>query len=110
LGYYSFDPIIAIMGFNPTARGIVDKYIDNAIKDIPEFMSVVRMKEVKERFLFNSEEDFVYGVVYGRIIFGLDHLFDLAFGRHMNKEESDELNLIIGNRMREVKNAIFKTG
>jgi hypothetical protein len=98
------------MALSETARGVLEKHIDNIIRDIPEMMSITRMKEVKDRFLFKSEEDFLYGLVYGRIIYGLDHLFLTLFGRRVNKDEMLEINVILGKRMREVRDAITSTG
>jgi hypothetical protein len=98
------------MTLDQLARGLLEKHIDEAIRDIPDTMSRFRAKEFKNIVQFKSEEDFLYGVVYGRIVFGYLILFKLLFNRDLNADESLEMQTVIVNRLREVKNAIFKTG
>ena len=58
------------MVLDKEARGELEKYIDYLIKNIPRLMSRFREEEVKNILQFKNEEDFLYGVVYGGIIFG----------------------------------------
>ena len=94
------------MVFDELARGAFEKHIDNVIKDIPILMSRFRQKEVKNILQFRDEEDFLYGVVYGRIIWGFNH--PRAIG--MIHEDISEMQSIIVKRLREVKDAIVSTG
>ena len=98
------------MVLDQQARGELEKYIDFFIKNIPKLMSRFRSKEVKNKLQFKNEEDFLYGSVYGGIIWGYGEKFYAMFHKPLTEEEVLEVQTIVVNRMREVKEAIFKTG
>lgn len=98
------------MVLDQEARGELEKHIDWFIKNIPQLMSRFREKEVKNILQFKNEEDFLYGAVYGGIIFGYVEEFYRVFGKHLTNEEMLDLQTIVVKRMREVKDAIIEAG
>jgi hypothetical protein len=94
------------MVFDELARGAFETHIDNVIKDIPLLMSRFRQKEIKNLLQLRNEEEFLYGVVYGRIIWGFNH--PTATG--ITNEDIFEMQRILLRRLREVKDAIVNTG
>ena len=73
-------------------------------------MSRFRTKELKNILQFRNEEDFSYGVAYGAIIFGYGEKFLATLHRNPTQAEQLEIQTVLANRMREVKNAIVKLG
>jgi|SRR5215216_4829364 hypothetical protein len=58
------------MVLDQMARGMLEKYIDRVIRGIPYLMSRFRKKDVKDILQYGNEEDFLYGTVYGAIVWG----------------------------------------
>jgi hypothetical protein len=98
------------MVLDQKARGELERYIDYLIKGVPQLMSRFREKEFKNILRFQNEEDFLYGAVYGGIIFGYTESFYTMFRRHLTDDEMLDFETIVVKRMREVKNAITNTG
>lgn len=98
------------MVLDAVLRALLEKQIDTVIHSIPRFMTSFRNKEAKEILHFKDEEDFTYGMAYGGIVFGFSQYAELILGRKPTDEEIFEVKGIIVKRMREVKDAIFKTG
>jgi|SRR5215216_1156771 hypothetical protein len=98
------------MVLDQMARGMLEKYIDRVIRGIPYLMSRFRKKDVKDILQYGNEEDFLYGTVYGAIVWGYTDQFQILFQRKPTQEEVFEMQTIIVKRMREVKDAIFKAG
>lgn len=91
-------------------RGVLEKQIDTVISTIPEFTRRFRNKEAKDVLQFKDAEDFTYGMAYGGIVFTFSQYAQLILGRKPTEEEISEVQSIIVERMREVKDAIFKAG
>jgi hypothetical protein len=98
------------MVLDVVVRGLLEKQIDIVIDTIPYFMSRFRKKELKDTLQFKDEEDFMYGMAYGGIVFGFSQIVKSLLGRKPTDEETLEVQTIIVKRMREVKDKIFKTG
>jgi|SRR5688572_10957289 hypothetical protein len=98
------------MSLDELARGMLEKYIDKVISGIPYLMPRYREKQFKDLLQFKNEDDFLQGSVYGGISWGYADQFYLLFKRTPTQEEILEIQTIIIKRMREVKDAMFKTG
>jgi hypothetical protein len=66
--------------------------------------------KVKDILQFKNDKDFLYGTVYGAITWGNMGQFRILFQRKTTEDEMLEIQTIVVKRMREVKDAIFKTG
>ncbi|HKG86731.1 MAG TPA: hypothetical protein VKA95_00285 [Nitrososphaeraceae archaeon] len=67
------------MVLDQMARGMLEKYIDRVIRGIPYLMSRFRKKDVKDILQYGNEEDFLYGTVYGAIVWGYTDQFQSVF-------------------------------
>ena len=94
------------MVFDELARGAFETHIDNVIKDIPILMSRFRQKEIRNLLQLRNEEEFLYGMVYGRIIWGFNH----PTATRLTHEDIFEMQKILVRRLRDVKDAIANTG
>ena len=89
-------------------RGSLENYIDHMIKvHVPLIVSRFRQKEVKDTLQYKNEEDFLYGAIYGAITYGF---MERYISNISTEDEALEIRDIIVRRMRDVKEAIFKTG
>jgi len=79
------------MVLDQMARGILEKYIDRVIRGIPYLMSRFRKKDVKDILQYGNEEDFLYGTVYGAIVWGYTDQFQILFQRKPTQEEVFEM-------------------
>jgi hypothetical protein len=91
-------------------RGILEKEIDNTIQAIPIFVKKYRDITMKARLQYRDEADFVLGFACGKIIFTYIHNFWIKNRRFPSKDEVEDMHLIIERRIREIKEAIFRTG
>jgi len=89
---------------------MVDKTIDKAIEQIPGWMEMYRKEEIKSYYQYENVEDFVFGMCYGYIQSGFSHAYFLEHQQLATPEQVHEFVTVFNNRMREVKEAIFKTG
>jgi hypothetical protein len=105
-GYKLRKKYFVYMVFDDLARGAFETHIDNVIKDIPQLISRFRQKEIKNILQFRNEDDFLYGVIYGRIIFGFVH----PTARSITHEDIFEMQKVLVRRLRDVKDAIVSTG
>ena len=99
------------MALSNEARSELERYIDWFVNTgIPQIMSRFKTKELKNTLQFQNEEDFSYGVAYGAIVFGYGEKFLASLHRNPTQAELLEIQTVLANRMREVKNAIVKLG
>jgi hypothetical protein len=94
------------MTLSKDARGELEQYIDWFISTaIPRLMSRFREKEFKDTLHFQNTEDFLYGMVYGGIIWGYAEKFGAIFHQSQTEEEMLEIQIIL-----QKKDAIMNTG
>lgn len=95
------------MGLDPPTRGAVEQTIDQAVKMVPDTAQIFRAPAMKSSFRISSEQDFVLGVTYGRIMMSITTFWNLTHKRTMNGEEVDEINSAILRRLPEIHKAIM---
>ena len=98
------------MGLSIRDRVIVDKIIDEAVTLVPGSMKMYRGENLKTYYQYDKVEDFVFGMCYGYIQSGFSHLYRLDNNELPTHEQISEFVTVFNNRMREVRDAIFKTG
>ncbi len=98
------------MGLSITDRGMVDKIIDEAVKAIPGWMETYRDEVNRKFYHIDNIEDFVFGICYGYILSAFSHLYSLEHKEDAPPEHIKEFVSVFNNRMKEIKEAIFKTG
>ncbi len=93
-------------------RGLVEREIDSAIDCIPEDMKMYRVPEIKAKFGFKDESDFLYGFMYARILFMTVCNVQNRIGREL-LEEGEEYVLIlstIDKRLSQIRESISRAG
>lgn len=100
------------MTLNTLERGFIEQTIDHNIAQIPWMLKLARTTEYKKLLQINNEDDYIYGMIHG-------HILEKYFTYHRmmypkitpeNIEKLQEVSKIIGNRSKEIKEALFKTG
>jgi len=92
-------------------RGMLEQIIDIEITSIENTIKVFRNPKVKSLMQIGSEEDYVLGLAMGHIMgkFEAAHVA-LHAPTPMSEEESEEAIKIMFKRIKEIKEAIFKSG
>jgi len=98
------------MGLSIRDRGVVDKLIDQTVKGVPGWMKTYRAEEIRKFYHYDKVEDFVFGLCYGYILSGFSYLYRLEHNENPPPEQITEFVNVFDNRMKEVRDAIFKTG
>lgn len=98
------------MVLTPLDRGILEKFVDNMIKEAPNEVKFFRIPKVKSALQIQQEEDFVFGMTYGKILQYYNDYYKLAHFKLPSDKEIEEIMEVIFNRIKEVKEAIFKAG
>lgn len=98
------------MALSIADRGLVEKITDETISLIPQWIEMYRNEDLIKFYQYKSVEDFVYGITLGYIQSGFSFHFRINHKVDPTKEQLEEFGKTCNNRMREVKEAIFKTG
>lgn len=100
------------MSLDVLERGFVEQIIDQKIAQIPWMLKFVRTTEYKKLFQINNEEDYIYGMIHGQILEKYLTYHSMMYPKITaeNIEKLQEVSKIIGNRSKEIKETIFKTG
>lgn len=98
------------MNLNSEARGALEKIIDDAIKGIPQQVSLFRRQSMKSELHLTKEEDFVLGMTWGSIMSIFIGRQMIQYQRLMMQNEKEEMLAIILKRTREMRDAIFNVG
>ena len=98
------------MGLSSFDKDVLNQIIDNRVKDIRPVVDYARMPEI--RIMLNDRDgyDFSLGVTVAEIYMPFLVGFKKRNGISVNKEERAEMFNIIGQRIHEIKEAIFKCG
>ena len=89
---------------------ILNELIDHCVNDITSLVEFSRMPELRSMLKDKDGYDFSLGAAVAEITVGLLQGFMLRNNRPTNKEERDEMLNILGKRIHEIKEAIFKCG
>ena len=99
------------MVLNQFDRGMLEIFIDNMVMQATTEVKFYRIPHVKSSLQILREEDFVYGMVYGKIWQFFISYYTQAHPLTLpTQEEIDEVLGVILKRIREVKEAIFHAG
>ncbi len=98
------------MGLSIRDRGMVDKIIDQALKAVPGWMDTYRAEQARKFYHYDKVEDFVFGMACGYIQSGFSYLYRLEHNENPPPDQITEFVNVFDNRMKEVRDAIFKTG
>jgi hypothetical protein len=101
---------ILFMALSSQNRGMLEQIIDREIGYVETLMRTFQDPQIKSQLHITKEEDFVLGMAWGYIMGKFDASFLAVNQRSSNTEESEEVINIILNRVREIKEAIFKSG
>jgi hypothetical protein len=93
---------------DPTARGVLEKTIDEAITSLPGIAKKVRVGG--KNIQIQNNEDYSLGVAVGYIIGRLGTMFLLSYGRLMDDSEQIETGNIIFHRTAELREGLFRAG
>ena len=89
---------------------ILNQLIDHSVNDISSLVEFARMPELRSMYKDKDGYDFSLGAAVTEIHMGFLQGFVLRNHRPTNKEERDEMLNILGKRIHEIKEAIFKCG
>lgn len=93
---------------SPSARGLLEKYIDMQVASTPFIVTVLR--STGSGLMVNSEADFVLGHCLGQAISEFPRFFLDLMDREMTEKESEEFRTILARRLREVRDATSAAG
>jgi len=98
------------MGLSSFDRDVLNQIIDNMVNDIRPVVVFARKPEMKSMLKERDGFDFSLGVAVAEIYMPFLIGFRRRNGKTVNKEEEAEMFNILGKRIHEVKEAIFKCG
>ncbi len=98
------------MALSVEDRGMVEKIIDEGIRQIPSLMQLFRNEELLRLYQIKTVEDFIFGITYGQIQLSFGNHFRLTHNQDPDHEQMQEFASAFNNRIKEIKEAIFQTG
>ena len=98
------------MGLSSFNRDVLNQIIDNMVKDIRPVVDFARKQELRILLKDRDGSDFSLGVAVAEIYMPFLIGFKRRNGRSVNQEERAELFNVLGQRIHEIKEAIFKCG
>jgi len=84
--------------------------IDHTIDDIKPIVEFARMPELRGMYIDKDGSDFSLGAAVTEINTAFVIGFNIRIGRHVSVDEKAEMLNILGKRIHEIKEAIFKCG
>jgi len=104
------------MVLDQQAKGELEKYIDKVIRDEEYLlywyylMSRYRHEDIQNILQYKNEEEltFLKGATYGAIVGGYAERFYALFQRNLTTEEIVEMQEVLVNRMREIKERFLR--
>jgi len=84
--------------------------IDNTIDDIKPIVDFARMPELRSMYIDKDGSDFSLGAAVTEINTAFVIGFKIRTGRLVSVDEKAEMLNILGKRIHEIKEAIFKCG
>jgi hypothetical protein len=91
-------------------RGSLDQMIDQMVSTLPTTLLWLREGKRKADLHINNEKDFALGFAYVEIKATLNANFHMLKSRPPKLEETREADMIIYNRIDELRDAIFRSG
>ncbi len=98
------------MSLNDFDKNALNDLIDHTIDDIKPIVEFARMPELRSMYINKDGSDFCLGAAVTEINTAFDIGFEIRTGRRVNVDEKAEMLIILGKRIHEIKEAIFKCG
>ena len=84
--------------------------IDHTMEDIRPIVEFTRMPELRSMYIDKDGLDFSLGAAVTEINTAFVIGFEIRTGRRVSIDEKAEMLIILGKRIHEIKEAIFKCG
>jgi len=84
--------------------------IDHTMEDIRPIVEFARMSELTSMYINKDGSDFSLGAAVTEINTAFVIGFEIRTGRRVSVDEKAEMLIILGKRIHEIKEAIFKCG
>jgi hypothetical protein len=98
------------MSLNDFDKKALNDLIDHTIDDIEPIVEFARMPELRSMYIDKDGSDFSLGAAVTEIITAFVIEFKIRTGRSVSVDEKAEMINILGKRIHEIKEAIFKCG
>ena len=98
------------MSLNDFDKKVLNDLIDDTIDDIKPIVEFARMPELRSMYIDKDGSDFSLGAAVTEINTAFVIGFKIRTGRRVSVDEKDEMLNILGKRIHEIKEAIFKCG
>jgi len=98
------------MALSPFDRNVLNELIDSCVNDITAVVEFARIPELKSMLNDRDGSDFSLGATIAEIYTAFLVGFKMRNGRKISNEEKAEIFNILGKRIHEIKEAIFKCG
>jgi len=98
------------MPLNDFDKKILNDLIDHTIDDIKPIVDFARMPELRSMYIDKDGSDFSLGAAVTEINTAFVIGFKIRNGRLVSVDEKAEMLNILGKRIHEIKEAIFKCG
>ena len=91
-------------------KKVLNDLIDQTIEDIRPIVEFARMPELRSMYIDKDGSDFSLGAAVTEINTAFVIEFKIRTGRRVSVDEKAEMLIILGKRIHEIKDAIFKCG
>ena len=91
-------------------KKVLNDLIDQTIEDIKPIVEFARMPELRSMYIDKDGSDFSLGAAVTEINTAFVIGFKIRTGRRVSVDEKAEMLIILGKRIHEIKEAIFKCG
>ena len=98
------------MSLNDFDKKALNDLIDHTIDDIKPIVEFARMPELRSMYIDKDGSDFSLGAAVTEINTAFVIGFKIRTGRRVSVDEKAEMLKILGKRIHEIKEAIFKCG
>ena len=98
------------MSLNDFDKKELNDLIDHTIDDIKPIVEFARMPELRSMYIDKDGSDFSLGAAVTEINTAFIIGVNIRTGRRVSIDEKAEMLIILGKRIHEIKEAIFKCG
>jgi len=98
------------MSLSDFDKKVLNDLIDHTIDDVKPIIEFARMPELRSMYIDKDGSDFSLGAAVTEINTAFVIGFKIRTGRHVSVDEKAEMLTILGKRIHEIKEAIFKCG
>ncbi len=99
-----------LMALSEFDKKELNDLIDHTMEDIRPIVEFTRMPELRSMYIDKDGLDFSLGAAVTEINTAFVIGFEIRTGRRVSIDEKAEMLIILGKRIHEIKEAIFKCG